>query len=784
MQRMMRDQDGERVSRCSLLLCKAKSLGKHVQASQWMWLVVGLWGVTSMPLLAQSTTVTLRGFVADASDGQPIQGVNVVLEQGESLPRGAATNRDGFYQIAAIPAGTYALRMSFIGYEAYTDTLVLGADPFVTLSIELTPAAEMLDEVVIAVEAGAARTRAGLQTLRPQDLARIPTPDATGDLATYLQSLPSVVAIGDRGGQLFVRGGTPSQNMVLVDGFLIYQPFHIIGFFSAFPQDLVSHVDMYAGGFGARYSGRISSVIDVSMREGNKQFFEGSASLSPFLANVTVEGPLRKGEVSLLASMRHSTIERVAPTLIDDDLPFRFSDLFIKIQQTDRFNNRCGLTVVNTYDRGRIAPDDVDRRDIFRWSNLVVGGRCLAVPSASPFLVEVNTGLSHVNNEVGSPDAPERSSSSLELATNLNLTRLYQDAELRIGLAVRMNWLRFELQEQFQNAETNDGAILSLSGFVEPEFRLSEALRISTGVSLSLHPLRYPASIEPRIRMAWRPGGEQGPQEFSAALGLYRQTLAAITDERDAGSAFIAWVAAPVRDTQAQAIHALLGWQRQLAPWLYIGAEGYYKRLSDLPIPIWSTIARFTTALDLAKGNVYGFDTRIEVQQGGFYGYVGYGYSETEYIAQQDNFGLWYGETLQRYHPPHDRRHQLNAVLSFDIKGVTANLRWQYGSGLPFTRPFGFDELLSLRPVADVRRTYGTTRVLYDRPYEGRLPEYHRLDVSVDRTFTLKQGTLTAQAGVINIYDRNNLFYFDLFTVRRVDQLPFIPNLSIKYATR
>src|SRR5690606_24875027 len=150
------------------------------------------------------------------------------------------------------------------------------------------------------------------------------TPDVEGDLATYLQTLPGVVTLGDRGGQLFVRGGTPSQNLVLIDGLLVYQPFHIIGFFSAFPQELVQSVDVYAGGFGPRYSGRVSSVIDVTMREGNKQRFEGAASVSPFLASARAEGPLRRGAVSFLASLRSSVIEPVAPTLIGQELPFQF----------------------------------------------------------------------------------------------------------------------------------------------------------------------------------------------------------------------------------------------------------------------------------------------------------------------------------------------------------------------------------------------------------------------------------------------------------------------------
>ena len=746
---------------------------------------VAVW-VWARPALAQRQ-VTLRGFIIDQSDGQPLQGANVAvqnLDDPQQRIRGAVSDKDGFYQVNQLVPGRYGVRISFIGYAAYTDTLALGRDLFVTLSIEMTPSEEALDEVVVQAEGGATKVEAGLQTVRPKDLERIPTPDASGDLATYLQSLPGVVSLGDRGGQLFIRGGTPSQNLVLLDGLLIYQPFHIIGFFSAFPQDLVSYVDVYAGGYSARYNGRISSVIDVSTREGNKQFVEGAASISPFLSSVRVEGPLRKGTLSVLASMRRSVVERLAPTIIGEDLPFRFGDLFFKLQHTDRVNNRCSISAMHTYDRGRIDPKDEVRKDVFRWNNVVFGGRCFVFPTESPVLLDVNTGVSYVKNTVGDADEPERSSDALQAGTEINLTRFLGDTELHLGIFARMNWLGFRTAEQFQNITRDDAVLFAFGAYLDAEMALNDELRITPGVALVVHPLNYPISLEPRLRATWKPGGAQGSREFSAALGIYRQTLVGVTDERDAGSAFIAWMPPPVNDAQSRAIHALVGFQQQLGPWLRVAGEGYYKRLNSLPIPIWSTIARFTTALTLAKGDAYGFDARVEFQRKAFYAYASYGYSRTEYFAQQNNFGVWFGEPIQQYHPPHDRRHQINTVLSLDLGTFKASARWQYGSGLPYTRPLGFDELIPLRTLVDVRTVYGTPRVLYERPYGGRLPDYHRLDVSVERAFPLGRGTLTVQAGAINVYDRANLFYFDLFTVRRVDQLPLIPNLSLKYETR
>lgn len=173
-------------------------------------------------------------------------------------------------------------------------------------------------------------------------------------------------------------------------------------------------------------------------------------------------------------------------------------------------------------------------------------------------------------------------------------------------------------------------------------------------------------------------------------------------------------------------------------------------------------------------------DLRGEFEQGRVYAYLGYGLSWTRYSASQDNFGRWFGADIQTYHPPHDRRHELNAVVSADLDVLSVDLRWQMGSGPPYTKPFGFDVYVHLEDLQESPRSYGTPRLLFEKPYRARLPTYHRLDVSLERSFRWEFMTFTTKAGVINLYDRQNLFYFDLFTQRRVNQLPFVPYLALK----
>jgi hypothetical protein len=175
----------------------------------------------------------------------------------------------------------------------------------------------------------------------------------------------------------------------------------------------------------------------------------------------------------------------------------------------------------------------------------------------------------------------------------------------------------------------------------------------------------------------------------------------------------------------------------------------------------------------------------VEYRSGPFYGFAAYGYGWTEYVSEQEGFGVWAGEPVRSFHPPHERRHQTNALASLRQGPYTFAARWEYASGLPFTRPAGFDERFEFRGVLpNVRGDFGDTRVLLERPYAGRLPPLHRLDLSAERLVNWRSSEIQIQAGVINAYDRANIFYYDVFTNRRIDQLPFAPYLSVKVQPR
>ncbi|MCH8276190.1 MAG: TonB-dependent receptor [Bacteroidetes bacterium] len=725
----------------------------------------------------------LRGFVTDASDAEPLQGVNVILTAADGSFQGASTDFEGLYVITPITPGRYVVRAQYIGYRTFTDTLDIAAE-ITSLNMSLEFETLDLEEVIVVGEregAGAAGVIAGLQTVRPQDIDLIPAPDVSGDLVNYLTTLPGVVSVGDQGGQFFVRGGEPTQNLVLIDGILLYQPFHLVGFYSAFPSSIINVVEVYAGGFGAKFGGRLSSVISVATRNGNKRRFEGDISVAPFVSAVRLEGPIIPGRVSFLLSGRMSVIDQGIEKLISEPVPYAFSDQFGKIHANLTENSQLSFTGIQTYDRGTIDPlaaeEGNDQSDQIIWRNQAFGLRYLLLPTKLPVQAEILLSNSRVENTFGKETNPARTSKASQFSFAANLTHFMGSADLRWGIYLNAIELQSRLGGAFQNISDEEEFVTEVGGYFETELGTSSNFRFQPGIRIASFPSVGVSFVEPRVRLIY----DIGIHRFSAAGGMYHQEVIGLADRRDAGDVFTAWTNSPKGEVP-EALHAIVGYQIRMGSALRFATEGYYKKLSNLSIAEWTAFPRFTTKFQSADGTVIGYDARLEITAGPFYGFLNYGYSEVEYVAGDPSIQFWFGSSDIAFSPPHDRRHQVNAVGTLRFDGFHFSIRWQYGSGLPFSEALGFDEFILMDGPTDMFEESGLTRVLYGEPYRGRLPDYHRLDVSMDKSFSLVSGTkLTLQAGLTNAYNRKNLFYVDLFTLRQLNQLPLIPSFGLKF---
>jgi hypothetical protein len=731
--------------RCLLLLCCAVLL--------------------SVPALGQRASV--RGVVTDAESGENLAGVNVVVTSEDGRQLGRATDRDGGFAFAGLLPGRYALRATSLGYAPHADTFAVSFEDRVDLEIALEPdEAEMAAVTVEAAAPPPTAAPAGLVQVRPADLAVIPAPDLSADLAGFLTLQPGITTVGDRGGQLYVRGGTPTQNLVLVDGMRLFQPFHIVGFYSAFPAEIVQTADVYAGGFGARYGGRISSVIDVQTRNGSKQRFGGAASIAPFLTALRVEGPIVPDEASFVVSVRESVVERVAEPFVGEPLPYRFGDAFGKVHFFTGPASFVTLAGLRTTDRGTISGSTGDATRV-DWANEAAGARFFYLPPAlASAALDVAVNYSTYRSGFEPARGPARDADVKSFGGSFELAYFFDDRDVRFGFAAQTLNFDYTFNRALRARSENT---TEANAFVEGRFGLGP-FRIEPGLRLQLFPSqRRNAAFEPRLRASW---AATPATTLSAALGVYHQEIIGLTDERDIGDVFLAWSPIPAGAPTPRALHAIAGVEAQPAPWLTLGAEGYAKQLADMQVLLGDR------GLVRSHGEVFGLDLRAEGrpplgEQAPLYVFAGYGLSAATYHNARED-----------YRPPHDRRHRLSLVGELQRGPYRLAARWQLTSGRPFTRLFGvYDEL----GTADAEGTFLTeagvpTALIEDAPFRGLTPAYHRLDVSAERDFDVGAALLTLQASLINATDRANFFYYDAFRGDRIDQFPLIPSLGLRVA--
>ena len=324
-----------------------------------------------------SQTGTIRGNVYDKTNGEPILFGNIrLLENGV----GTNTNENGFFSLTNLPAGRYTLVASYLGYDSVAVRLNIRANAIDYQRVLMEPQAINLTTVDVSGRKERARTEVGMSTLTvtPKQIKSLPSAGGEADIAQYLSILPGIVSSGDQGGQLYIRGGSPVQNKVLLDGMTIFNPFHSIGLFSVFETEAVRSIDVLTGGFNAEYGGRISAVVDIKTREGNKQRLSGLVSASPFQAKVLLEGPIKKlnpetgNSISFLFTAKHSYLDQTSPALYpyatdtsfyafaagdtslqdiaDIGLPFKYTDFYGKISIVGGGGSKLDLFGLNFRD--------------------------------------------------------------------------------------------------------------------------------------------------------------------------------------------------------------------------------------------------------------------------------------------------------------------------------------------------------------------------------------------------------------------------------------------------
>ncbi len=751
----------------------------------------------SVSLLAQTGEV--RGIVYEKGTGVPVDFANVYLK--ENL-KGSVTDENGFFVITGITPGTYTLFCSFIGYDSASVKITIEAGRVLTQNLYLPKSEKLLDEITVSAEAAEKKenTEIAKTKITPKDMSKLVTLGGEPDLVQSLQVLPGVYSSGDQGGQLYVRGGSPVMNKVLLDGMTIYQPFHSIGLFSVFDADIIRSADVYSAGFGAQYGGRISAVVDVHTREGNKVRQSGKIAVNPFTSKILLEGPLKKysegggSSVSYILSYKNSYLEKSSkifyPYLDQNRLPYTFSDLYGKMSVVGGNGSKFDLFGFNYSDRVNFS-----EATQFQWKSSGFGSRFVVLPDESHIKMDGFFAYSNYGMEQIEADNLPRESDIQNFNIGLNFDYLMGKDQFVYGTEINVFRTNFE----FTNA--NGRAIGQFENMTELGIyarykKVAGRWVIEPGFRIQYYATFSEFFPEPRLAMKYNITSKL---RIKGAAGLYSQNLISAVSDRDVVNLFYGFLAGPanlpdefngkkVNSRLQKAWHSVLGIEADLGRHVDVLVEGYYKDFFQLTNINRDKQFENTdeyqdkpeyTRLDyiVEKGLAYGIDTRVKYDNGKLYVWAVYSLT---YVTRYDG--------VRDYFPNFDRRHNANLVVSYSWgkNGAwSANGRWNFGSGFPFTQTSSYYEQLPTN--SGIGSNYvngnGSIGILYGDINQGRLPYFHRLDLSVQRTFTLsKNSKIDAVAGLINVYNRANIFYFNRTTYQRVNQLPILPSLGLNWS--
>ncbi len=757
-----------------------------------------------LPGLVTAQNGTIRGFVFEKETGEPVIFTNVYL-QGTTF--GAATDVNGYFAISQIPPGNYLLMVTYLGFDTLQMDVSLQANEIISQNLYLSPASYMLQQVQVSAEREEARseTRTSVVKITPKQIKQIPAVGGQPDLAQYLQVLPGVVFTGDQGGQLYIRGGSPIQNKVLLDGMIVYNPFHSIGLFSVFDTDILRNADIYTGGFGAEYGGRISSVMDITTRDGNKTRLSGKVGASTFGANLMVEGPLKKmkdenkGSSSFIFSAKNSYLEQSSRVFYDyvdtAGLPFNYNDFYGKISLLGANGSKVNFFGFSYNDRVNNYKSLSD----YSWDSYGGGTNFLVIPGSSPVLIEGHLAYSQYRISLEEANGLPRESAINGFNMGFDFTYFIGKDELKYGFEI----LGFKTDYIFYNQVglkiDQVENTTEVAGYVKykkiiNKFLLEPSMRLHWYASLSN------MSLEPRLAMKYN---VSDAFRIKFAGGLYSQNLISARNDLDVVNLFYGFLSGPdnlpkefngsdVKHKLQKAEHAILGFEYDINTFMSMNLEGYYKNFSQLTNLnrnklFEDTQENFEISDGLKKdfiieqGHATGLDVTLKYETSRWYLWAVYslGYVIRQY---EDIEGV-----LQEYHPHYDRRHNVNLVATYimgDKYDWELNARWNFGSGFPFTLTQGYYGLLTFQNgiYTDYLSANEDLGILYGNINTGRLPTYHRLDFSVKKTFTFSEySKLEANVSVTNVYDRDNIFYTDRLSGDKVYQLPIMPSAGIMF---
>lgn len=734
-------------------------------------LLIALSGFAITP--TETRKFTLSGTVRNSATGELLIGATVYCPE---IQAGTVSNYYGFYSLS-LPQGDYTIKFSFIGFTPFEKHVILQSN--LKLDIDLEPLQEQLEEVEIKGKRGDENVRAAEMSIVKLDaktINKIPALLGEIDIIKAIQLLPGVQSTSEGSTGFSVRGGSPDQNLILLDEATVYNASHMIGFFSIFNNDAIKDVSLYKGDIPAAYGGRLSSLLDVRMKDGNSKKLSATGGIGTVSSRLTIEGPVIRDKTTFLISGRRTYADLFLPLAKNKDLhgnKLYFYDLNARIAHTFNDKNRVylsGYAGRDTFKNKYAQMGFGNRMGSLRWNHLF---------SQKLFL---NTTASYTRYEYSVGTPPGDASSFLWKST-------MDDFSLRLDFTSYpnpKNTIRFGVNSTLHNffpgiikGEGSESLLIEFklprqyalehAVYISNEQKLSPLVTLKYGIRLSafqnigpgtyyrydelynpVDSIRYNTSeiyntwfgIEPRISFVWM------LNDKSSVKGSYSHTVQYLTlaQNSTAGTPLDIWFPASPNVRPQAADQVAIGYFRNFSKNRYeTSVEAYYKSIShviDFKDHAMLLMNEYLEGeLRTGKGSAYGLEFMIRKNTGRLGGWISYTWSRSWRTIAEINDG-------QKYPAPYDKPHSIAIVVNYSITPrLEASANWVYSTGLPVTFPTGRAVIgNAVVPVYSDRNAY-------------RMPDYHRLDCAITLKGKEKQGKKFHQEfnlSVYNAYARKN----------------------------
>lgn len=730
---------------------------------------------------------TISGYITDEQSGEPL--INATVFERNSK-KGVVSNEYGFYSLT-LPKGSIDLAVSYVGYTSAQVQFTLSKDT--TLNVGLL--VNQMEEVVISeskIDNIAKRTTVSAISLPIEQIKTLPMLGGESDVLKAVTLTPGVSAGTEGSTGLYVRGGTPDQNLILLDGATVYNASHLFGFLSVFNTDALKNLDLYKGGFPARYGGRLSSVLDITMREGNNQEFHGKIGLGLIASNLLLEGPIQKGKTSFLFTARASyldaftfwTKQRFDRGLTDQYSNYNLYDVNAKINH--KFSDKQHLYLSFYHGRDFLftkvkdTPNEL-RTNELKWGNTTFSARFNQKINNKLF-AKVMAYYTHYSYELSETDQTNVLIDSLFFSQTFRNQSLVNDFggkinfdytpnpnhQIKFGVeAVRHfftpqnNLFESQSAEDGNNSFTNrnDYESTEVATYFEDRINIGEKLSMNIGGRFAGFQVEesFYTSLEPRLII-----GYELPKDYTLKTAYTRtkQFIHLLTNN-GIGLPNDIWVNSTDNIEPQQADMFIVGIFKYFEKLgLETSIETYYKKMTHL-IDYQQGInflSSFTENWeDIVEtdgtGEAYGTEFFIHKKQGRLNGWIGYTLSWN--FRQFDNLN-----NGNPYPFKYDRRHDFSIVANYQLNEKwTLSGVWVFATGNATTLP---------QAKYDVIYPISYTSLLPSRSFifsypdrnSSRMPNYHRGDVSFTHKKITKRGRKrTFNISVYNVYNRLNPHY-------------------------